>query len=628
MGTLGSLLLSSGNTRVVAADDTPTVLSDIIAAGTGVVVPIADSASCEVILQTQGCSTSTLKGLLSLGASIDKRDLGTKQVTSFLKESPPFVDKCFGCLAPKDKADVCAVYNHLKLILDEHKLAIRSPAECETKFSGASMLGFLPSNDSGTRDDESWTIKELELSGVLNSDITDTFLSAMAYGFGNMLEEGCVENLETGESIASCIKIVNSTNIYDVASNNDLFDVAKLEEELLKYKPYGVNGGTFYRSVSEISTDLNDHVRSVENKFGLGIDIGDWMKFAVAHDTQVTSAVYNSNWYHSLHTGSTLGELTLSNQDARRALLDKPKKDMAEIATEQDAWEFIPRYGIGFFKRALIGGVYQLDEHVRNATTITESDVETALNVTVWGRTGTFTRRVGVDEAAAAIKSKTSLQIYGGDYAASEDYTEWQGTISSRPSIHGYAVEPIYNLADRVLYPTQRRLLYKAYEDFKEYFPSFDADDFLSNKQDPVSYANVTKCQIKTHHNTYLRFPPNSAIVSQTSSPIDDDTKFYIIKTLEGHFIIKDKEHQRYLRFENDFSEVVQTCSIEDNAERFIVGPSGSNSLGRDKKFYIQSYQWQDRYLRADSNAAIVNQKRHKKDWEEFTCIPWAEEES
>merc|ERR1712038_562324 len=500
----------------------------------------------------------------------------------FLKESPPFVDKCFGCLAPKDKADVCAVYNHLKLILDEHKLAIRSPAECDTKFSGASMLGFLPSNDGGTRDDESWTIKELELSGVLNSDITDTFLSAMAYGFGNMLEEGCVENLETGESIASCIKIVNSTNIYDVASNNDLFDVAKLEEELLKYKPYGVNGGTFYRSVSEISNDLNEHVSNVENKFGLGIDIGDWMKFAVAHDTQITSAVYNSNWYHSLHTGSTLGELTLSNQDARRALLDKPKKDMAEIATEQEAWEFIARYGIGFFKRALIGGVYQLDEHVRNATTITESDVETALNVTVWGRTGTFTRRVGVDEAAAAIKSKTSLQIYGGDYAASED--------------------------------------------FKEYFPSFDADDFLSNKQDPVSYANVTKCQIKTHHNTYLRFPPNSAIVSQTSSPIDDDTKFYIIKTLEGHFIIKDKEHQRYLRFENDFSEVIQTCSIEDNAERFIVGPSGSNSLGRDKKFYIQSYQWQDRYLRADSNAAIVNQKRHKKDWEEFTCIPWAEE--
>merc|ERR1712038_1452257 len=99
------------------------------------------------------------------------------------------------------------------------------------------------------------------------------------------------------------------------------------EEELLKYKPYGVNGGTFYRSVSEISNDLNEHVRSVENKFGLDIDIGDWMKFAVAHDTQVTSAVYNSNWYHSLHTGSTLGELTLSNQDARRALLDKPKKD-------------------------------------------------------------------------------------------------------------------------------------------------------------------------------------------------------------------------------------------------------------------------------------------------------------
>ena len=68
------------------------------------------------------------------------------------------------------------------------------------------------------------------------------------------------------------------------------------------------------------------------------------------------------------------------------------------------------------------------------------------------------------------------------------------------------------------------------------------------------------------------------------------------------------------------------TCSIEDDAERFIVGPYGSKSLGRYKKFYIQSYQWQDRYLRADSNAAIVNQKRHKKDWEEFTCIPWTED--
>ena len=32
---------------------------------------------------------------------------------------------------------------------------------------------------------------------------------------------------------------------------------------------------------------------------------------------------------------------------------------MAEIATEQDAWEFISIYGIGFFKQALIGGVYQ-----------------------------------------------------------------------------------------------------------------------------------------------------------------------------------------------------------------------------------------------------------------------------
>jgi hypothetical protein len=94
---------ASGNTRVVAAaDDTPTVLSNIMAAGIGVVVPIADSASCEPILQAKECSTSTLKGLLSLGASIDKRDLGTKQVTSFLKESPPFVDKCFDCLAPKD----------------------------------------------------------------------------------------------------------------------------------------------------------------------------------------------------------------------------------------------------------------------------------------------------------------------------------------------------------------------------------------------------------------------------------------------------------------------------------------------------------------------------------------------
>merc|ERR1712038_1475443 len=427
MGTLGSLLLSSGNTRVVAADDTWAVLSDIIAAGTGVVVPIADSASCEVILQTQECSTSTLKGLLSLGASIDKRDLGTKQVTSFLKESPPFVDKCFGCLAPKDKADVCAVYNHLKLILDEHKLAIRSPAECETKFSGASMLGFLPSNDSGTRDDESWTIKELELSGVLNSDITDTFLSAMAYGFGNMLEEGCVENLETGESIASCIKIVNSTFIYDISSNNDLFNETKLEDELT-YKSYE---GTFFRSVSEISTGLTEHVTNVENEFGLDIDIGDWMKFVVAHDIRASSTDYNSNWYHSLHTSNTFGELKLSNQQAKRALLDKPKSDMDAISSSQQVWEFISTYGVGFFKRALIGGLYQLDEHVREASTITEDDIESSLNLNAWGGLpGEFRRIlvVGEDETQASITSK--LAVYGGNYGESEDYEEWLGSLS------------------------------------------------------------------------------------------------------------------------------------------------------------------------------------------------------
>jgi len=108
-------------------------------------------------------------------------------------------------------------------------------------------------------------------------------------------------------------------------------------------------------------------------------------------------------------------------------------------------------------------------------------------------------------------------------------------------------------------------------------------------------------------------------------TPVSDDTKFYIIEEKEGHFVIKDKSHQRYLRFENDFSEVVQACSSDYDAEWFIIGPLGSPSLAPNRKFNIRSSKWQNRYLRADSNPAVVNQKRHLEEWEKFICIPWSD---
>lgn len=128
----------------------------------------------------------------------------------------------------------------------------------------------------------------------------------------------------------------------------------------------------------------------------------------------------------------------------------------------------------------------------------------------------------------------------------------------------------------------------------------------------PSPPSDTTRCYLRTHHGTYLRFDKYNRDNVDQASWMQTWEQFEIIQK-DGYAVVKSLAHGTYLRFGRDRWEVNQQTYIGAWEKFDIIGSLSGRFALRNRQHGT--------YLRADINPYIVDQASWKQSWEMYTCV-------